>query len=84
MNPKHDCAASMHGSCTFDFWHDETTGAAIHDEVFYSTNYYTTRAIGIINNHTKQHSNQGLWLHLMYQGVKAPPHTHMSHAICAM
>ena len=43
----------MHKSCTFDFWHDDTTGASIHDQVFYSTNFYTTRAIEILANHTE-------------------------------
>eukprot|EP01043_Picozoa_sp_COSAG02_P041037 COSAG02_NODE_3371_length_6857_cov_12.629328_2_plen_686_part_00 len=72
-NPNHDCAKSMHGQCTYDFWHDHGTGESIHDEVFYSTNYYTTRAVAIVRNHTEHApAGQGLWLHLMYQGVHSP------------
>ena len=41
--------------------------------MFYSTNYYTTRAVAIVRNHTEQApAGQGLWLHLMYQGVHSP------------
>ena len=63
----------MHKSCTFDFWHDDTTGASIHDQVFYSTNFYTTRAIEILANHTEHApADQSLWVHLMFQGVHSP------------
>ena len=63
----------MHKSCTFDFWHDDTTGASIHDQVFYSTNFYTTRAIEILASHTAHApADQSLWVHLMFQGVHSP------------
>ena len=69
----HDCPKHMFGQCTFDFWHDHETGSSIHNEVFYSTNWYTSRAIGIIKNHTEHApANQNLWVHLMYQGVHSP------------
>lgn len=65
----------LRGFCprSVDFWHDHATGESIHEQVFYSTNYYTTRTIDIIRNHT-QHApaDQGLWVHLMYQGVHFP------------
>ena len=69
----HDCPKTMFGQCTYDFWHDHATGESIHDDVFYSTNYYTTRAVGIVKNHTMHAPpGQSLWLHLMYQGVHSP------------
>ena len=33
--------------------HDHGTGADIHQQVFYSTNYYTARSIEIVRNHTR-------------------------------
>jgi arylsulfatase A-like enzyme len=68
----HDCPKAMHGQCVYDMWHDTHTGESIHEDIFYSTNYYTSRAINILLNHTKTAPSQPLWVHLMYQGVHSP------------
>mgnify|MGYP003338108519 CR=1 FL=1 len=49
-----------------DFWHDQHPGDGIIDEVFYSTNWYTRRAVSLIERHPIQ---RNLWLHLPYQAV---------------
>ena len=41
-------------------------------QVYYSTNWYTERAVNIIQNHTTVAPDQPLWVHLMYQGVHSP------------
>ena len=54
---------------------------ALLEEVFYSTNYYTQRAVTIIQNYSRalQHQRAGgvaaakaLWVHLAHQAVHAP------------
>jgi arylsulfatase B len=35
---------------TTDFWHDDHPGSDVVKSVFYSTNYYTSRAVAIIKN----------------------------------
>ena len=52
-----------------DFWHDSLPGDDVVDEIYYSTNWYTERAVGIINNHSL---DQPLWLHLPYQAIHSP------------
>ena len=48
----------------------------MHNEIYYSTNWYTERAQAIVVDHaTNSNSSKKdvpLWLHLMYQGVHAP------------
>ena len=56
-NVGHDCGGTPK-TCLFDFWHDRGTGADIHQQVFYSTNYYTTRSIEIVRNHTRDKPTQ--------------------------
>lgn len=64
-----------------DMWHDHKPGIDIVPEIFYSANFYTTTAVGIVNNHTsstKSRTNTAastappLWLHLAYQNVHSP------------
>ena len=52
-----------------DMWHDKLPGTDVVDEIFYSTNWYTSRAISIISDHPP---SKHLWLHLPYQAVHAP------------
>merc|ERR1712190_183757 len=52
-----------------DFWHDRVPGDDVIDDIDYSTNWYSRRAVDIINAYT---GAQPLWLHLAYQGVHAP------------
>eukprot|EP00037_Helgoeca_nana_P025321 m.275779 g.275779 ORF g.275779 m.275779 type:complete len:533 (-) comp26910_c0_seq3:255-1853(-) len=67
--PNHDCPGTP-ALCYKDFWMGKApASSAVIDEVFYSTNYYTTRVLEILKNHTVGDS---LWVHLMYQGVHAP------------
>jgi len=54
---------------TKDFWHDHLPGDELVDDVYYSTNWYTERAISIIESHD---FTQPLWLHLAYQAVHGP------------
>jgi len=54
---------------TKDFWHDFLPGSDVVEEIYYSTNWYTERAIDIVQKHNK---NKPLWLHLPYQAVHAP------------
>ena len=35
---------------TTDFWNDLIPGSELVESVFYSTNYYTSRAVGLIRN----------------------------------
>jgi len=52
-----------------DFWHDHAPAEDVLDEVYYSTNWYSERAVGIIQAHDV---SKPLWLHLSYQAVHAP------------
>ena len=40
---------------TTDFWHDRHPGSDVVQQVFYSTNYYTSRAVGLIQNFSQQY-----------------------------
>eukprot|EP00041_Stephanoeca_diplocostata_P013943 m.249525 g.249525 ORF g.249525 m.249525 type:complete len:537 (+) comp19525_c0_seq2:91-1701(+) len=67
--PGHDCPGKP-AHCIKDFWYNgEPAPPNVIDQVFYSTNYYTTTATQIISSHNMSES---LWLHLTYQGVHAP------------
>lgn len=67
--PGHDCPGKP-ANCTHDFWFGQApANSTVINEVFYSTNYYTSRAIEIIKAHDQ---SQSLWIHLAYQGVHAP------------
>ena len=72
-NVAHDCGGTPK-SCLFDFWHDTTTGADIHNQVYYSTNWYTEWAQSIIKRHSTNATTKDtpLWIHLTYQGVHSP------------
>ena len=50
-------------------WHDNHTGADVIDQIEYSTNYYTRRAVGLIQAAA---SDEPLALFLLYQGVHVP------------
>merc|ERR1712190_432155 len=75
----HADAAYQQGDMTFkeqksvywqkDFWHDHKPGDDLVDDIEYSTNWYTDRAVSIINSYTGKNP---MWLHLAYQGVHAP------------
>ena len=52
-----------------DFWHDHQPGQDVVDEINYSTNYYTNRAVALIHNSS---SSSPLWVHLAYQAVHGP------------
>ena len=43
---------------TTDFWHNLHPGSDVVDSVFYSTNYYTSRAIALIQNFSDYHKRQ--------------------------
>ena len=47
-----------------DMWHDYHAGADIVPEIYYSANFYTTQAVGIITDHPK---TSPLFLYLPYQ-----------------
>ena len=53
-----------------DFWHDDRpANASLLAEVWYSTNYYTTRAVELISDHDV---TVPLYMDLRYQGVHGP------------
>merc|ERR1712048_1033158 len=54
---------------TKDFWSGHAPGSDIVDSVYYSTNFYSERAVSIIEQHD---ISQPLWLHLAYQAVHGP------------
>lgn len=52
-----------------DFWHDRHPGDDVLDDVFYSTNFYTSTAVSLIEGHNR---SRPLWIHLAYQAVHSP------------
>lgn len=65
-----------------DFWHDQHPGADLAPTIEYSTNWYTRRAVALIQNfsaqlQTRREKSPGekyagnIWIHLPYQGVHA-------------
>lgn len=44
-----------------DMWHNEGPGSDVIDDIYYSTNYYTDTAIGLLQNRNK---SKPFWLHL--------------------
>jgi arylsulfatase A-like enzyme len=42
-NPAHDCGGTPK-SCIYDFWYDHAPGADVHNQIYYSTNWYTEQA----------------------------------------
>jgi len=52
-----------------DFWDGHMPAESIIDEVYYSTNWYTERAIATIQAHD---TSKPLWLHLSYQAMHSP------------
>merc|ERR1712048_13328 len=54
---------------TKDFWLDHVPGDDVVDDVYYSTNWYTDRAVKMIDDHDM---TKPLWLHLAYQSVHGP------------
>jgi hypothetical protein len=61
---------------TVDMWEGETPAASELDEIFYSTNFYTERALDIVQNFSRSLAEgtaaKGLWVHLAHQAVHAP------------
>lgn len=61
---------SIKGSgCHYDFWANHTDGRAVVQDVWYSTNYFASRAIDIINLQPKGSS---LYIHLNWQAMHVP------------
>lgn len=54
---------------TKDMWLDHNPADAIINQIFYSTNFFTTEAIARIRAHPV---GPPLWIYLAYQGVHAP------------
>ena len=52
-----------------DMWHDDHAGDDIADQIFYSANFYTERAVAIIEAHP---ADTPLFMYLPYQNVHAP------------
>ena len=54
-----------------DFWEDNGPGekAVNSPDLFYSTNYYASRAVQIIETHLL---DEPLWVHIPWQAVHAP------------
>jgi arylsulfatase A-like enzyme len=62
---------------TKDFWHDRAPGADLAKQVYYSTNFYTDRAVSILRNYSattppQVRESKRLWIHLCYQAVHGP------------
>ena len=59
-----------------DLWHDRAPGIDVVPEMFYSANYYTKTAVGIITKHAAMHTATStakpLFLYLPYQNVHSP------------
>ena len=58
----------------WDMWHGDHAGIDVVSDIFYSTNYYSDRAISLINQHNK---STPLYIHLPYQVICR------SHACCS-
>lgn len=60
----------MFKECIYDFWLDTHTGVDVHEEIYYSTNWYTEKAQAIVVDHNTNATKKDtpLWVHLMYQG----------------
>lgn len=52
-----------------DMWHDDHAGDDVVGDIFYSANYYTSRAVSIIQAHPV---SKPLFMYLPYQNVHAP------------
>ena len=55
---------------THDMWHGDHAGIDVTPDIFYSTNYYSDRAISFINQHNG--STSPLFIHLPYQCCHSP------------
>ena len=55
--------------CAKDMWQNEITGWDVVDDIAYSTNFYTRRAVELIQAHDP---SQPFYLHLTYQAVHNP------------
>ena len=67
MGPEHCNASSP--SCLKDMWLDHQPGYEVVDDIFYSANFYTTRAIELIK---ARDVAKPFYLHLTYQSVHGP------------
>lgn len=56
----------------FDMWQDSAPGKDVVDDIFYSANFYSQRAVEIIRQHNQSRS---LFLYLALQNVHAPYQT---------
>lgn len=56
--------------CAKDMWHNEITGWDVVDDIAYSTNFYTRRAVDLIQAHDDP--SKPFYLHLTYQAVHNP------------
>ena len=55
--------------CKKDMWHNKATGWDLVDHIAYSTNFYTRRAVDLIQAHDPK---QPFYLHLTHQAVHNP------------
>lgn len=52
-----------------DMWHGDHAGIDVVPDIFYSTNYYSNRAVSLINEHNE---STPLFIHLPYQCCHSP------------
>ena len=60
-----------------DFWEDAGPAAALAATVYYSTNFYTERALSLLRNFSSlrdgsEGGRRRIWIHLCYQAVHGP------------
>ena len=53
----------------YDMWHGDHAGIDVYPDIFYSTNYYSDRAVSFINQHN---GSTPLFIHLPYQCCHSP------------
>jgi arylsulfatase I/J len=58
------------GGPPHDMWHGDHAGIDVTPDIFYSTNYYSDRAVSFINQHNG--STTPLFIHLPYQCCHSP------------
>ena len=66
QGPEH-CAVNA-STCKKDMWENHAPGYHVVDEIFYSANFYTSRAVQLIEQRDK---TKPFYLHQTYQSVHA-------------
>ena len=59
------------GGPPHDMWHGDHAGVDVVPDIYYSTNYYSDRAVSFINQHNNA-STSPLFIHLPYQCCHSP------------